>query len=374
MAPDNIWGSSNHSEEEVDSIMQAFLGIEEYVKMTNLPYDGIHHIDMHMKVLDENTILMGKYPEGIADGPQIEANLQYILENFKQLTGRDYNVIRIPMPPDQFGRYPHQNGYYRTYANAFFINKTVLVPTYEEQYDTTALRIWQEAMPGYNIVGIDCNDIIPAGGAIHCITKEIGVNAPLWMYHESPDTVEQTDVAEVRVQAKHRSGIAGVVMHASEDGINWTSSPMDQSGDWWSALVSPTSNEDTTFIYYYFEATANDGKVLAKPLVAPEGYYDLTFIRQSTSTKVPSMNQTEVRVFPNPASAITCIDIRLKQTQDVRVSLFDVEGRLHSVLFDGLMAAGANKQFFDAGALVPGIYLVRVEGEEGIVSEKVVVR
>ena len=45
-------------------------------------YDGIHHIDMHMKLLDESTLLVSEYPTGVADGPQIEANLQYVLSNF----------------------------------------------------------------------------------------------------------------------------------------------------------------------------------------------------------------------------------------------------------------------------------------------------
>ena len=38
--------------------MKKFMGIERYIKMETLPYDEIHHIDMHMKLLDEETILM----------------------------------------------------------------------------------------------------------------------------------------------------------------------------------------------------------------------------------------------------------------------------------------------------------------------------
>ena len=38
------------------------MGIQTYILMETLPYDGIHHIDMHMKLLDEETILMAEYP------------------------------------------------------------------------------------------------------------------------------------------------------------------------------------------------------------------------------------------------------------------------------------------------------------------------
>ena len=78
------------------------------------------------------------------------------------------------MPPDQNGQYP-PSGQYRTYTNSFIVNKTVIVPTYEYQYDTTAIRIYRDAMPGYNVVGINCNSIIGSLGAIHCIMKEVGV-------------------------------------------------------------------------------------------------------------------------------------------------------------------------------------------------------
>ena len=199
----NQYGCSNHSESEMISIMNTFMGIQDYVLMENLIYDPIDHIDMHMKLLDEETLLVGEYPEGKADGPQIEANLQYVLSNFQTPYERPYNVIRIPMPPEVrpdtttgstivFDYYPddvfqdpmpgNEKPDYRTYANAVIVNKTILVPTYEEQFDTVGLKIWEEAMPGYKIQGIDCNGIIDLNGAIHCITKEVGVSEPCLLY------------------------------------------------------------------------------------------------------------------------------------------------------------------------------------------------
>lgn len=65
--------------------MKKFMGIERYAKMEKLPYDGIHHIDMHMKLLDEETLLVGEYPAGIANGPQIEANINMCYPIFKHL-------------------------------------------------------------------------------------------------------------------------------------------------------------------------------------------------------------------------------------------------------------------------------------------------
>jgi agmatine/peptidylarginine deiminase len=43
--------NSGKTEAQVNKIMSDFMGIERYIKMTTLPYDGIHHIDMHMKLV-----------------------------------------------------------------------------------------------------------------------------------------------------------------------------------------------------------------------------------------------------------------------------------------------------------------------------------
>jgi len=159
-------------------------------------------------VIDEETILIGQYPEGISDGPQIEANIQYLEDSIKTSFGNKFNIVRLPMPPDQNGRYPDAGGNYRTYTNAVFINKTLLVPTYQEKYDTTALRIYRENLPGYNVVGINCNNIIGQLGALHCITKLIGTDEPLLIAHSRLRDVEDT-IAYYPVSAyiRHRDGI-----------------------------------------------------------------------------------------------------------------------------------------------------------------------
>ena len=207
-----------HSETEIDNIMQEFMGIDRYIKMDVLPYDLIHHIDMHMKLLDEETLLVGEYPAGTADGPQIEANIQYVLSNFTSMFGTPYKVVRVEMPPDANDNYPDDGsgwntGDYRTFTNSVIVNKTILVPIYEEFYDTTALRIYEEQMPGYKVVGIDCNDIITASGALHCITKAVGANDPLLISHQALQNTPSTNDYEVNAYARHASGISSANLY-----------------------------------------------------------------------------------------------------------------------------------------------------------------
>ena len=280
--PYNSVNYPNHSVDEIDEIMHDFMGIETYIKMPVLPYDAIHHIDMHMKLLDEETLLVSEYPEGMSDGPQIEENLQYILNNFTTKWGNPFKVIRIPSPPSTSGAYPGSqsfnptDGYYRTYTNSVFVNKTVLVPFYREEYDTIAQRIYEEALPGYNIVGIDCdnsgNNIISLSGAIHCITHSVGVNDPLLISYKKIEDYCPTASPYVGLEAlvKHQSGISEVFFNFRYAGDNnFTSVNMQDQGDGlWNITMT---FDELTEIEYYLHAIANNGKEQYRPMTALEG-------------------------------------------------------------------------------------------------------
>lgn len=289
------WGAAfpNHSVAQIDNIQNQYLGIEEYIKMTVLPFDGINHIDMHMKLLDEETLLVSEYPTGVSDGPQIEANLEYIQNNFTTRYGTPYKIIRVPAPPSaNTNNYP-PNGWYCTYANGVFVNNTFIVPIYYEQYDTTAIRILQEAMPGYNVVGIDVDNtgqnLISAGGAIHCITHTVGVSDPLLItYQKLPDTNETEEPYALTAYLNHVSGVAAAMLYwktdleAPYEAVAMTSI----GGNNWTGGIPPQALNTT--VYYYVEGTANSGKVQTNPLPAPAGYRSFKVLSEILGCTNPS--------------------------------------------------------------------------------------
>ncbi len=371
-----------HSEAEVDNIMQEFMGIDRYIKMDELPYDLIHHIDMHMKLLDEETLLVGEYPPGQADGPQIEANIQYVLSNFTSMFGAPYKVIRVEMPPDADDMYPDEGsgwntGDYRTFTNSVIVNKTILVPIYEEFYDTTALRIYEEAMPGYNVVGIDCNDIITASGALHCITKAVGVNDPLLISHQALRDTPSTSDYTVDTYIRHASGISGATLYyRTDNNTTYQSIAMietDPANFTWSADI-PGQNTGTS-IYYYVEAEANSGKQQARPMTAPDGYWRFRIGGNPVANQDPNaLAMTMETVFPNPANAITCIPIQSDKVLDGTISLLDIFGRNIATIHDGIIPAGESKYFFFAGRYDAGTYFVQLKTEEGALVQKVMIK
>ena len=385
-SPSGQFNPTNKTEAEVDSVMKWFMGINRYIKMDVLPYDGIHHIDMHLKLLDEETILMGQYPPGQADGPQIEANLQYVTSNFNSVFGTPYKVVRIQMPPDASGRYPDQGpawdpGDYRTYTNSVFVNKTLLVPIYEQQYDTTALRVLRESLPGYRVEGIDCNQIIQASGALHCITRAIGVADPLLISHQSlPNTTDDQNPYQVDALIKHKSGIAGATLYYTLDtsaGFSSTvmtlSNPQD---DTWTGYI-PAQAQGST-IFYYIGGNANSGKSQVRPIVAPQGWWKFeveTITANDPFAGVGTFTENlSLDVFPNPAAAITCVPVFSSQATDGRLLLFNVLGERVEMLFEGKIPAGDSKYFFFANELPAGTYVLVLETETDRKVKKVMFR
>jgi len=367
------------TETQIDEIMNLFLGTDRYIKMENLPYDVIHHIDMHMKLLDEETLLVGQYPAGVADGPQIEANLQYILNNVQTCFGRPYKVVRIPMPPEN-GQYPPV-GDYCTYTNSIIINKTVIIPTYEYQYDTTAFRIYREAMPGYNIVGINSNAIIPSLGAIHCIVKEVGISEPVWISHAKMDSVVyDEDSIAVSAIIKTQSGI-------SEANIFWTAdtsvgfSPITMqfvSGD--SAVGYIPMQLDSTEIFYYISATSISGRTVAKPLVAPAGYYN--FMVENSVTYMTENYQPEgfylYQNYPNPFNPTTKIKFEIpsviasevNQSQFVTLKVYDLLGNEIAILVNEEKTEGKYDVEFKANGLSSGMYFYQLKAAQYVETRK----
>lgn len=366
----------NHTQAEIDSIHAHFMGINRYVKMETLPYDGIHHIDMHIKLLDEQTLLVGQYPVGVADGPQIEANLQYVLSNFMTPNGTPYRVVRIPQPPEQAtGDYPDQGGNYLTYANATFINKTIIVPQYYMQYDTTALRIWREACPGYNVVGINSNTTISASGSLHCITHCVGTNDPLLISHFGlPNTTNTTTPYQVDARIQHRSGIATATLYYTFDTLQpYTAVSMSLTNaalNTWTGYIP--AQPVGTHVYYYIAATSVSGKSQVRPLPAPDAYFyfEVTGPLAVTEITEPAFSH----VYPNPSHGLTCVPLSMPSQEEGRMVLIDMTGREVMVVHTGTFVQGEKNYFLNTETLEAGAYQLVLTTNNYRIAQPLMVR
>lgn len=374
----------NGEEHIIDNVMSQFMGIDTYIKFDRLQFDVIHHVDMHMKLLDEETILFGEYPEGISDWGRIEANIAYLQENFTSPFGTPYKIVRIPMPPDQNGDYPsfentgcsaHSTPCYNTYTNALFVNKKILVPTYQQPAnDNQALMIWQELMPGYTIIGIDCSGVIPKYGAIHCISKEIGSNDPLLIVHQKLKNVCDTDLYHrFEASVQHKSGIQEVnLFYKTVEESTFSSIAMEQLTDnIWEAEIE--SFPIGTVVEYYISATANSGKQLNRPLVAPEGYWTFEVNCLTSTSDIEDLSALAMKkAYPNPTENEIWIPVESTTTQEISLLLKDVVGRELGIIFDGAIQPGTQKYVLHTNHLSAGTYFIFLQSNLGVQTQKFV--
>lgn len=366
----STFNSTIKTEQDVRDIVSDFLGIDNYILMETLPYDDIHHIDMHMKLLDEETLLIGEYPTGISDGPQIEANIQFIQNNYTSVFGTPYKIVRIPMPPSTSGTWPSGGAYYRTYTNSLIINKKVLVPTYYEKYDTTALRIYQEAMPGYEIIGIDANDIITASGTIHCTTHEIATTNPLLISHQAlPNTNDIINNYEVNALIQHKSGInEAKIWYKTGLGQSYVSVPMsltNASNNTWTGYI-PVQPSGTS-VYYYIQAEANSGKTQVRPLPAPASYWKFNVYNVTENQILNADNYLfNVHQIQDNEYRIT-----IKSDLDFKanIELVSIEGKSIQQIYNGNWDKGTHTLDFSSQN-ASGIYFIKLSTDKGIKTHK----
>ena len=282
------------------------------------------------------------------------------------------------MPPDASGRYPDNFGDYRTYANAVFVNKTILLPVYAQQYDTTAVRIWKETLPGYSIKTINCNSIITSLGAIHCITKEVASSNPLLISHQRLyDSHNQTSPYRVDARILHRSGIDSAALFFRTD----TAQPYQHmamaltngSTNTWTGYI-PTQSAGST-VYYYIEATSVSGKTQVRPLPAPAAYWKFSILLNVGLEEPRTLTCLELlQAFPNPSKGITCIPVSGTSSVAMALTLKDLFGRTVNKIFSGRIPSGKKNYFVNTETLLSGVYLIELKTEEKIQIQKLIVR
>lgn len=374
-------------ESAIDAIMSQYMGINSYYKMPTLPYDGIHHIDMHMKLLDEETILVSTYPGNVADGAQIEANIAQLLVDKVSVFGTPYKIERIESPVDDRGRYPNNGGSYCTYSNSTIVNKTILLPNYVNGDNAGAIAKYEELMPGYKVVGIDVEtseDLIQWSGAIHCITHTIGVAKPLLMVHQPVEEVSSGSTFNLTTILKHIDGIneAKVMWRiAGSEAIGSTVFPnqvvMTKDGitDDWTATMPVSAS--TTDIEYYIVATSNGTveKTLTRPLTAvktdptdtsePIGFYT---VKSNSTLSVDEWAENNISIaYPNPT--YNNVSFKLNNIGGtVDISIYNALGQK---LFNEKVNSGNGFIELNLNEEWKGQLIVLFEGEFGRVARKI---
>jgi agmatine/peptidylarginine deiminase len=160
------------TEEEIDTLVRDYMGIHKYMLIDDPLDDYIEHIDCWGKFLDVDKILIGQVPQS----DYRYEDYEFVANYFALQTtswGNKFQVYRVYTP----GTYP-----YTPYTNSLILNKKVFVPITGSQWDDEALAVYEEAMPGYEIIGI-MHTSWENTDALHCRAKGIADVGMLYVNH-----------------------------------------------------------------------------------------------------------------------------------------------------------------------------------------------
>src|SRR5450755_3860980 len=159
------------SQAGIESYLEAFYGVEQvlWVKDGIVGDDTDGHIDDTVRFINQDTVLaVIEEKKSDENYGVLQRNLTD-LKTMRLLSGKQLNVIELPMPDIVF--YENQR-LPASYANFYIANGLVVVPTFRSDKDERALRIIQEAFPGRHVLGIDSTDIIWGLGSFHCLSQQ----------------------------------------------------------------------------------------------------------------------------------------------------------------------------------------------------------
>ncbi|MEX1384396.1 T9SS type A sorting domain-containing protein, partial [Lutibacter sp.] len=125
------------------------------------------------------------------------------------------------------------------------------------------------------------------------------------------------------------------------------------------------ASASTSDIEYYIEAEANSGKVLTRPLVAPDGFWTL---KSNSTLGINDWAENNISLpYPNPASNI--VSFKLNNIGDsVKISIYTIYGQK---LFTNKVNSGNGIIEVDLNEEWKGLLLVVFEGDFGKVSRKI---
>ena len=312
-----VYSENSYSNSQVDNIMEDYYGIETYHVLDDPNNTYIDHIDCWGKYLSPNKILIRSVPVSHPQYDEIEEVVSYF-ENISTSYGNSWEIFRVYTPSDQ------------PYTNSIILNDKVFVPIMNSSWDDDAIDVYEEALPGYEILSFTGS--WESTDALHCRTKGIPDLEMLQIFHspiQNQSNPQNSYMVEVIINDLSQTGLV-----EEELKVHWW---IDDSNvveeitmsvcaedilDCYSANI-PSQPIDAN-IKYYIQAMDNSGRLETLPMA---GYFDFNSIG---SPSIPGdVNQDE---------SVNILDIVLTVNAILGTSgLSDIEFQLADMNGDGVL-------------------------------------
>lgn len=307
-----VYDENSISPDSIDVLVDQYLGINEYHCLPDPLGDYIEHIDCWGKFLDVDKVLIGEVPES---DPRYD-DFEYVADYFASTEcsyGYNYEVIRVSTP----GNSPQT-----PYTNSIIVNKKVFVPITGHPLDDEALEVYEEAMPGYEILGFYAgSNSWQNTDAIHCRTKGIVDTGMLHIKHlPLHGEVDYSNGYVIQANFKTYSGEPlypdSLRLYYSINNGNFMFVPMTQQlGSLYKGTIP--EQEEGSEISYYIHAADQSGRSENHPFIGRPDPHVFTVGPHFMLTQTPDTLQY--------ATADQCIEGQLVKIYNYNDTALEIE-------------------------------------------------
>ncbi len=365
---DLVSDENNITDAQIRQKMQDYLGITTYDILPDPLDDYIKHIDCWGKYLAVDKVIITQVPESDYRYADYEAAAAFF-ENTNCSFGYPYKVYRT-----QSAAYGDNDE--NPYTNSLIINGKVFVPQTGSQWDDEAIAVYQQAMPGYQIIGVTTNGSPWINtDALHCRTHGIADRNMLFVKHfPLHDTISTTAGYEISADIYSyagndlKSGYPKLFYSVNDGDYQELTMTLSTKSNY-KATIPVLS--DTNKVSYYIVAQDTVGKTAQVPTMGQVDPY--IFYTNNTTTKVNTVKQQSIKVYPNPNSGRFYLWVDLEQNQDVNVQILSISGK---IVFNDVKNVKSNGQLvdIDASYLQSGVYMIKVVSKTNNFTSKLIVK
>ncbi len=284
---------------QLDTIFKNYLGITNYMHLDDPLNDYIAHIDCWGKFIDVDKVVITRVPTSNSQYAAYEAMADY-WANQTSSYGNKYKVYRTYSPNSQ------------PYSNSLILNKKVYLafPNNDATNNANAKAVYEEAMPGYEVIGFTPISSAPWEGtdALHCRTHEVPRFDMLRIAHYPIlDTVEYAESYTITADI-YTLGNGGAITSAEvffkiDDGEYISEAMTNVSGDEYSFTFEGLQHGQK--VSYYIKAETEFGQVQTHPYIGETDPH--VFVVEPDGNPSTISLATEngyIKCFPNPATEV----------------------------------------------------------------------
>ncbi len=352
------------STQEIADMAMDYLGLSNYYLVNDPLDDYIEHIDCWAKFLAPDKILITEVPY---DDPRYE-DFELMADFWANQTssyGNKFKVYRTYSPDGQ------------PYTNSLILNNKVYVPIVTgdgSDYNNDALQVYQDAMKGYQIIGVENSTFFgwQSTDALHCRTSQVPDFEMLKILHYPIiDTIAYQESVEIEAEIYSLSindqttETASLFYRINDNDFQQISMTNSQLSHF-TANINNLMLDDK--VCYYIHAQNDNSKSEKHPYIGE--YNPHCFYLQEPLEILNNRScQGKINVYPNPVKdrlTITSVNI---PPDNYTLYIFDSHGKL-------IITKKINIYEFwtyhtiDISTLKVGIYHIQLENNKANFSER----